>query len=267
VAQHRNARLTVEGRLTLVCRIEQGRPIAHVAEEMGISRTTAHRWCSRWLSEGEPGLHDRPSLARRRPHRTEERLERRVVRLRRQHKRGPAPVAPQVGLPVSTVHRILVRHGVNRLAWMERPTGRIVRRYERAVPDELVHMDVKKLGRIPKSGGWRTLGEDVGRANRRADRRGGGYDTIHSVVDDHSRLAYSEILADESGETCAGFYARAHAFLAAHGIDIQAVMTDNAFAYTEAVVFRHTYNHHRRHTSLGGRPSMSRINNAPRDYN
>jgi transposase InsO family protein len=99
---------------------------------------------------------------------------------------------------------------------------------------------VEKLGRIPKAGGWRTLGEDVGRANRRADRRGGGYDMIHSVVDDHSRLVYSEILADETGDTCAGFYARAHAFFAAHGIDIQAVMTDNAFAYTEAAIFRQT---------------------------
>jgi transposase-like protein len=128
VAQHRNARLTVEGRLTLVRRIEQGRPIAHVADEMGISRTTAHRWWSRWLAEGEPGLHDRPSLARRRAHRTDERLERRVVKLRRQHKWGPARIAPHVGLPVSTVHRILVRHGVNRLAWMDRPTGRVVRR-------------------------------------------------------------------------------------------------------------------------------------------
>ena len=98
-------------------------------------------------------------------------------------------MAPHVGLRVSTVHRIRVRHGVNRLAWMDRPTGRVVRRYERAVPGELVHMDVKKFGRIPKGGGWRTLGEDVGRANRRVDRRGGGYDMIHSVVDDHSRLA------------------------------------------------------------------------------
>jgi len=189
VAQHRNARLTVQGRLTLVRRIEQGRPIAHVADEMGISRTTAHRWWSRWQAEGEAGLHDRPSGARRRPHRTDERLERRVVKLRRQHKWGPARIAPHVGLPVSTVHRILCRHGVNRLAWMDRPTGRIVRRYERAVPGELVHMDVNNLGRIPKGGGWRTLGEDVGRANRRADRRGGGYDMIYSVVVDHSRLA------------------------------------------------------------------------------
>jgi transposase InsO family protein len=240
MAQHRNARLTVAGRLTLVRRIEQGRPVAHVADEMGISRTTAHRWWSRWQAEGEAGLHDRPSTARSRPHRTCARLEARVVRLRRQHKWGPARIAPHVGLPVSTVHRILVRHGVNRLAWMDRPTGRVVRRYERAVPGELVHMDVKKLGRIPKGGGWRALGEDQGRANRRADRRAGGYDRIHSVVDDHSRLAYSEILADETGSTCAAFYARAHQFFADHGIHIQAVMTDNAFAYTNAVIFRRT---------------------------
>lgn len=159
-----------------------------------------------------------------------------MVRLRRQHKWGPARIAPHVGLPISTVHRILVRHGVNRLSWMDRPTGRVVRRYERATPGELVHMDVKKLGRIPK-GGWRALGEEVGRANRRADRRAGGYDLIHSVVDDHSRLAYSEILPDETGATCAGFYARAHAFFADRGIPIRAVMTGNAFASTNAVIF------------------------------
>jgi hypothetical protein len=129
-----------------------------------------------------------PRLARRRPHRTDERLESRVVKLRRQHKWGPSRIAPHVGLPVSTVHRILVRHGMNRLSWMNRPTGRVVRRFERAVPGGLVHMDMTKLGRIPKGGGWRTLG-DEGRANRRADRRGGGYDLIHSVLDDHSRLA------------------------------------------------------------------------------
>ncbi len=116
VAQDGNARLTVQDRLSLVRRIEQGRPIAHIADEMGISRTTAHRWWSRWLTEGEPSLHDRPSLVVRRPRRTDERIERRVVKLRRQHKWGPARIAPHVGLPVSTVHRILVRHGVNRLA-------------------------------------------------------------------------------------------------------------------------------------------------------
>jgi transposase-like protein len=127
VGQHKNARLTVQGRLTLDRMIEHGRPVAHVAHKMGISRTTAHRWWSRWLAEGE----------------------------------------------------------------------------------------------------------EEGRENRRADRRG-SYDVIHSVADDHSRLAYSEVLANETGETCAGFSARAHAFFFGHGIDIQAVMTDNAFADTEA---------------------------------
>jgi transposase-like protein len=153
VAQHRNARLTVQGRLTPVRRIEAGRRVAHVADEMGISRTTAHRWWSRWRAEGEAGLHDRLSVARSRPHRTFPRLEVRVVRLRRAHKWGPARIAPHVGLPVSTVHRILVRHGLNRLSLMDRPTGRVVRRYERATPGELVHLDVKKLGRISGGGG------------------------------------------------------------------------------------------------------------------
>ncbi len=116
MGEHRNTGLTVQGRLTLVRRIEQGRAIAHVADEMGISRTTAHRWWPRWIAKGEAGLYDRPSVARRRPHRADERLERRVVKLLRQHKWGPARIAPHVGLPVSTVHRILCRHGVNRLS-------------------------------------------------------------------------------------------------------------------------------------------------------
>jgi hypothetical protein len=123
VARHRKARLAVEGPLTLVRRIEQGRPIALGAHVMGTSRTTPHRWWSRWLAEGEPGLHGRPSLALR-PHRTDERLEAWVVRLRRQHKWGPAPIAPQVGLPVSTVQRILLRHGVTGSPrWTGRPAA------------------------------------------------------------------------------------------------------------------------------------------------
>lgn len=134
MAQHRNARLTVQGRVILVRRIKQGRLIAHVADEMGVSRTTAHRWWLRVQAEGEPGRHDRPSAAPCRPHRTSEQLQRRVVRLRRLYKWGPARIAAHVGRPISTVHRILVRRGVNRLAWMDQPTSRVVRRTERAVP-------------------------------------------------------------------------------------------------------------------------------------
>lgn len=238
MTQHRNARLTFHGRLTLVRRIEAGRAVAHVADELGVSRQTAYRWWRRYQAEGEAGLHDRPSTPHRCPHRVDARTERSVVKLRRRHKWGPATIASHTGIPPSTVHRILVRHGLNRLAWMDRPTGRVIRRYERQRPGELVHMDVKKLGRIPTGGGWRAHGRARGSANSRADRRAGGYDHIHSVVDDHSRLAYSEILPDSRGETCAAFWRRAVAWFAAHGITIQAVMTDNAFEYTRSVAFR-----------------------------
>jgi hypothetical protein len=135
------------------------------------------------------------------------------VRLRRQHKWGPARIAPHVGLPVSTVHRILVRRGVNRLAWMDRLTGRVVRRYEQRVPSELVHMDARSQPVIASSSGVSLRAAVGARSVMRGVRTGGwtgGHDLIHLVVDDHSRLAYSEIPADETGDSCAGVSARAH---------------------------------------------------------
>ena len=150
---HANAPLTVRGRMILVGRIASGRPVAHVAAEMGISRKTADKWWKRWLVEGEPGLEDRSSRPRRCPHQTPARLERRIIVLRQRRKLGPARIASIVSLPTSTVHRVLSRHGLNRLAWMDRPSGRVIRRIQTDHPGELVHIDVKKLGRIPPGGG------------------------------------------------------------------------------------------------------------------
>ncbi|WP_189536524.1 helix-turn-helix domain-containing protein, partial [Streptomyces roseolilacinus] len=216
---HRNARLTVHGRRILVERVLAGRPVAHVAAEMGISRPTAHKWVRRWRAEGEVGLHDRSSKPRTTPHRTPPALEARVCRLRTERKLGPARIGPVLGLPASTVHRILARHGLNRLAWLDRPTGVIVRRYERARPGELVHVDIKKLGNIPDGGGHKVMDRRSAMDNKLAttDRRRSckpviGYSFIHSAVDDHSRLAYSEVLTDERKETAAGFWQRANAF-------------------------------------------------------
>ncbi|MER6523511.1 leucine zipper domain-containing protein, partial [Streptomyces sp. NPDC001553] len=189
---HRNARLTVFGRRLLIERVVSGRPVAHVAAEMGISRATAHKWMRRWRAEGEAGLHDRSSRPRTTPHRTPADVEERVCDLRRARKLGPARIGPVLGLPASTVHRILTRHGMHRLAFMDRPTGTVIRRYERDHPGELIHVDVKKLGRIPDGGGHKVLGRDAGRPIR-----GMGFDYVHSAVDDHSRLAYSEIHNDE----------------------------------------------------------------------
>jgi len=224
---HGNARLTPVGRLTLVLRIEAGRPVAHVAAEMGISRPTAYKWWRRWQVEGPEGLVDRSSRPHCCPRRSSPGLEAAIVDLRRELKQGPVRIGARLGVPASTVHRVLVRHGLNRLAWMDRPTGRVIRRYERARPGELVHVDVKKLGRVPDGGGWRVHGRDQ-RPNR---KRGPGWDFIHTALDDHSRLAYSEVLPDERADTCVAFWQRARSFFADHGITISAVMTDNAKAY------------------------------------
>jgi hypothetical protein len=117
---------------------------------------------------------------------------------------------------------------------MDRPSGEVIRRYERERPGELIHIDVKKLGRIPPGGGWRALGRLPGLAHG----SGKGYDYVHSAVDDHSRLAYSEIHANERADTCAGFLLRSNQFFAAHGVAMERVMTDNAMAYRRAHAFR-----------------------------
>src|SRR5689334_23813634 len=141
---HRNARLTVHGRRLLIQRVvADRRPVAHVVKELGISRATGHKWLARWRAEGDAGLVDRSSAARRLPNKTSPELEARVCTLRTQLKRGPRRLAPLLGLPASTIHAVLARHGLHRLAWLDRPTGQPVRRYERDRPGELVHVDVK----------------------------------------------------------------------------------------------------------------------------
>ena len=156
---HANARLTVYGRAELVRRVvDQGRPVAHVVVELNVSRATGYKWLARWRAEGLAGLHDRPSRAHRLPGKTPAELETQVLALRSARKLGPARIGPLVGLAPSTVHAVLRRHGMHRLAWLDRPTGHLVRRYERDRPGELVHVDVKKLGVIRLGGGWRAHG-------------------------------------------------------------------------------------------------------------
>jgi transposase InsO family protein len=232
---HPKAALTPSGRLILCQRIASGRPIAHVAAEMGVSRPTAHKWWKRFRVEGSSGLVDRSCRPHSFPGRSHPDLEDQVERLRRSLKLGPVRLGARLGIPASTVRRILVRRGLNRLAWMDRPSGQVIRRYERERPGELIHVDVKKLGRIPAGGGHRVLGRST--ETRKHPVRL-GYDFLHAAVDDHSRLAYVEAQTDERGETCASFLLRASAFFAAHGIRIQAVMTDNAKNYTLARSFR-----------------------------
>ncbi len=236
---HGNARLNVRGRLLLVERVVgDRRPVSHVAAELGVSRQCAHRWVRRFRDEGAEGLVDRSSRPHRSPRRTPADVEQRVLALRRELRVGPARLAQELELPTRTVGAILHRHRVPRLAECDPLTGVVIRasrssgiRYERERPGELVHMDVKKLGRIPDGGGWRAHGR-----SEEVRGRGIGFDYVHSLVDDHSRLAYSEILTDEKGTTCAGFLLRAAACFADHGIRrIERVMTDNAFAYRYSI--------------------------------
>ena len=149
-------------------RIEDGWTVAAAAESMNISRQCAHKWWRRYRDEGVAGLEDRSSRPRSCPHQTPARVERRIVALRQSRKLGPARLAGIVGVPASTVHRVLVRHGVNRLRWMDRPTGRVIRRIETSRCGELVHIDVKKLARVPDGGGHKKLGRT--HRDRRAHR-------------------------------------------------------------------------------------------------
>jgi len=255
---HANARLTVHGRAELVRRVvEQGRPVAHVVIELNVSRATGYKWLARWRAEGPAGLIDRPSRAHRLPGKTSAELESRVLALRASRKLGPARIGPLVGLAPSTVHAVLTRHGMHRLAWLDRPTGELIRRYERARPGELVHVDVKKLGAIREGGGWRAHGRGSAQGNHSRDEqlagRRVGYDFVHCAIDDHTRLAYAEIHPDETTSTCAGFLRSAAAFFATVGITrIERVMTDNAMAYRKGRAWQQAL------LDLGAQPRFTR---------
>jgi transposase InsO family protein len=225
---HRNARLTEWGRKEVARRVEAGTPPATVARQMNVSRDTVYKWSRRYQADPEgEWWEDRSSRPHRSPGKTRRKVERRILSLRRNKKLGPARIAGRLELPASTVHAVLARSQVSRLAWMDRPTGRVVRRYERERPGDLVHVDIKKLGKVPPGGGWRVHG----RAARPGHHRRIGYCYVHSAVDDHSRLAYSEIHDDETSATAIAFWRRARVFFADHGIAVKEVITDNGSCY------------------------------------
>ena len=232
---HPNARLTPHGRLLAVERVAAGYRVADVAAQLGCSRTCIYKWVTRSRQEGPTGLVDRTSRPHRTPHRTCGELEQQILGVRRRARRGAMWIAQELGLCPATVGRVLKRHGVAHLGDLDALTGQPIRRgpttsarYERAAPGELIHLDVKKLGRIPDGGGWRMHG----RAGTARGHRPVGFDYVHAAVDDHSRVAYAEIHPDEPGPTCAGFLERAVAFFRRCGITrIERVMTNNAFAY------------------------------------
>ncbi|MFL1427196.1 MULTISPECIES: IS481 family transposase, partial [unclassified Nocardiopsis] len=225
---HANATLTPAGRLALArCVVDRGWPLRRAAERFQTSPTTAKRWADRYRTLGEPGMHDTSSRPHHSPRRTPTRRERRIIKLRILKRWGPARIGGHLRMHASTVHRILTRYKCARLTHLDRATGRVVRRYERERPGELVHVDIKKLGNIPDGGGHKMLGRARGRKNRSR----AGYAYLHNAVDDHSRLAYCEILADEKKETATGFWERAAAYFASVGIVVERVLTDNGSCY------------------------------------
>jgi len=229
---HRNARLTVYARLLIVERLRAGWSQARVAEQLGVSRGTVKKWLDRYRAEGLVGLEDRSSRPHTTPRRTNAEIEAQVLALREGSRRGAVFLAGELGLVASTVGRILARHQVPALASIDAITGAPVRRprggprYERRRPGELLHVDVKKLGRVPDGGGWRLHGR-----SEAVRGRGNGYDFLHVAVDDHSRLAYIEALPDERDLTCAGFLHRAATWFHQRGVTVERVLTDNALSY------------------------------------
>jgi transposase InsO family protein len=229
---HRSARTTVYARKLMVERHRAGWPQARIAEQLGVSRPTVSKWISRYDAEGEDGLHDRSSRPHTTPTRTVAAVEAQILALREQDRRGAIYLAGELGLVASTVGRVLHRHQVPHLAAIDPITGEPVRRrhsrirYEHPRPGDLLHIDVKKLGRVPDGGGWRLHGR-----TEQARGRGNGYDFLHVAVDDHSRVAYIEALPDERDATCAGFLYRAVTWFREHGVQVRRILTDNAKVY------------------------------------
>ena len=243
---HVRARLAPAGRLILVQRVLSGRPVSHVAKEMGVSRQCAHRWISRFHRFGPAGLLDRSSRHRTHPATTPPATAARLLELRQTERLGRDELARRVGVSPSTASRIVARAGLPRLHELDPVTGIRIRasrrtqlRYEREHAGDLIHIDVKKLGRIPDGGGWRVNGPDAIDHNPGRNRTIRlGFDYVHVAIDDHSRLAFARVLPDEKGPTCAAFLAEAAAFFAEHDIRIREVMTDNAWNYTHSRDFR-----------------------------
>jgi len=230
---HPNAPLTPEGRRRLaVLIVDDGWTVRRAAERYQCSPATASRWATRHRA-GEP-LTDRSSRPHCSPARLPRRTERRIVALRVTRRWGPHRIGYHLGLPRATVGRVLGRYRLPLLAHVDQATGARVRaakpvRYEHEHPGDLVHVDIKKLGRIPDGGGHRVLGRAAGKRN--SGKGGRGYAYLHHALDDHSRLAYSEILDDERAVTAAAFWRRARAWFARRGIRVRAVLTDNGSCY------------------------------------
>ncbi len=220
---HQNARLTPRGREILISRLHRGEHPTDVATAMGVSARTVYKWRRRYGEEGLSGLQDRPSRPKSSPTRTPGGVETRVVALRRQ-RRIYARIAAELGVARATVGRILARHGLNR--WRDLVPAEPTRRYERAKPGEMIHIDIKKLGRFNKIG-HRITGD----RHRHGNSRGAGWEFVHVCVDDHSRLGFADVMPDERKESAVAFLRAALAWYARLGVTVERVMTDNGSCY------------------------------------
>ncbi len=240
---HANAALTPRARLRLAKLIVEERwPVAVAAKMFMISPPTARKWAGRFRSEGPAGMVDRSSRPRSMPTKTPPATVKRIVKIRWRRRLGPVQIGGELGIPASTVHAVLVRARINRLSHIDRVTGEPIRRYEHDHPGSLIHVDVTKFGNIPDGGGWRYVGKQQGDRNRiataeRTGKRHPGYEPnigtafLHTVVDDHSRIAYVEICTDEKAITTIGVLERAVAWFADRGVTVERVLSDNGSAY------------------------------------
>jgi transposase len=243
---HVNAQLTPRARLRLARLIvENGWTYSTAAKMFMVSPRTAAKWAHRYRLEGPAGMADRSSRPHRSPTKTPEQLKRQIVRLRWRKRLGPVQIAGQLGVPASTVHAVLTRCRINRLSHIDRVTGEPIRGYEHDHPGSLIHVDVTKFGNIPDGGGHRFLSRQDSKRNARATaRRTGsrgdrtksyrpviGTAFLHTVVDDHSRVAYVEICSDETSQTAIAVLQHAVAWFAEHGVSVKRVLSDNGSCY------------------------------------
>lgn len=243
-ATHSNAALAPRARLKLARLIvEDGWPIPRAAERYGVSCHTAKKWAERYRLKGEGGMLDCSSKPHHQPNRTPSRLVKKIVDLRIRLPLGPIEIADRLRMAASTVHAVLVRCRLNQLTHLDRITGEPIRGYQQGRPGELFHMDVKKLGKVPDGGGWRYVGRQQGGRNRAVtSARSGAAKSIsrqpligtcylHTVIDDHSRVAYVEARDDETKDTAVEVLRNAVAWFAARGVTIERVPIDNGGCY------------------------------------
>ena len=238
---HGNAALTPRQRLRLARKVvDEGWPVSAAASFFRVSYPTAAKWARRYVELGAEGMADRSSRPHSQPSKTPSAVVRKIVHLRIKKRLGPVQIAGRLQMPASTVHAVLVRCRLNRLSHVDVKTGEPARRYEHEKPGAMIHVDVKKLGNIPQGGGWRFVGRIQGGKNRRTtpglarDKYRHeilGHAFVHTVIDDHSRVAYAEIHDDETAQTAIGVLRRSASWFAAHGVTVERVLSDNGPAY------------------------------------